>query len=617
MKTKLGDIRPSQLLYTYGVGSLLDLPNFSVLVMGLDDWDISYARVISEERLLQAVRQQLGSQIEALRHPPYDSKDDEKGFNQYNTVTAGVPVVPFPRWARCPQCSLLAPISSGLFEIQKQPFYPDRTRVVHTHCEKADRPPPVIPVRFLLACSNGHLDDFPWVEYVHKGPCNCRPIILKMFEFGVSGEASDIIVRCETCKEERRMGDAFGADAPKHLPKCRGWHPHIKRTDDKECEESVKTILLGASNSWFPVTLSALSIPQSTDRLSQLVDKNWSVLAEAVTIDVLRAFRKVGNLPDFAGYKDEEIFVRIEARRSEKPVGTSEDGKDLKLPEWSVLSGLKVISNTSDFSLRTVDVPKHFREIIARVVLVERLREVRSLIGFTRVESPGEFDEFMEISNADYSPLSRKPPVWIPTTEVFGEGLFIQFEESAIQSWRKRTPVAKREHEFFEAHKAWRFAHKLTPVEQGFRGLRYVLLHSFAHAVLRQLATDSGYAAASVRERIYSREVDLPGGPMAGLLLYTAAPDSEGTLGGLVSLGDPEKLSYHVLQALERARLCASDPLCSEHKPYDEHATLHGAACHGCLFSPETSCEHGNKYLDRSTLVKTFAVEDVAFFVSN
>lgn len=614
MKEKLGDIRPSQLLYTYGVGSLLDLPNFSVLVMGLDDWNISYARVISEERLLRAVQQQIGAQVEALRHPPYDPEDEEKGYNQDNTVTAGVPVIPFPQWARCPLCNKLAPIDSGLFELQRQPFHPDRTRLVHSHCEESDRPPAVIPVRFLLACTNGHLDDFPWVNYVHNGPCSCRPIDLRMEEYGVSGEASDIIVKCNTCNQKRRMGDAFGEDATKHLPSCRGLHPHIRHSDEKKCDAQVKTILLGASNSWFPLTLSALSIPQATDRLAQLIDKYWSTLTLASTIEVLYALRQAGTLPELSGYSDEDVFRKVAAKRAETEIVSEEESKDLKLPEWTVLAGLKPISRTLDFSLRPTDVPEEYRPFISRVALLERLREVRSLIGFTRVESPGEYDEFMEITSKDYSPLSRRPPLWVPTTEVYGEGLFIQFSEEAIQSWRRRNHVTKREHEFFEAHKAWRAAHKLTPLEQGFRGIRYVLLHSFAHALLRQLATDSGYAAASVRERIYSREPDMSGGPMAGVLLYTAAPDSEGTLGGLVSLGDPKKLGYHISQALEQVRLCASDPLCSEHRPYEEHATLHGAACHGCLFSPETSCEHGNKYLDRTTLVPTFSIEDIAFF---
>src|SRR5205814_4861266 len=101
----------------------------------------------------------------------------------------------------------------------------------------------------------------------------------------------------------------------------------------------------------------------------------------------------------------------------------------------------------------------------------------------------------------------------------------------------------------------------------------YVLLHSLSHALIRQFSIECGYGAASLQERIYARD-EAPA--MAGILIYTAAPDSEGTLGGLVSLGNPEKLAYHLDQALEQLRLCASDPLCAEHRPAAQGITLHG-----------------------------------------
>jgi hypothetical protein len=140
----------------------------------------------------------------------------------------------------------------------------------------------------------------------------------------------------------------------------------------------------------------------------------------------------------------------------------------------------------------------------------------------------------------------------------------------------------------------------------------YVLLHSFAHIFIRELALESGYSAASVRERIYAAgHGEAP--DVAGVLVYTAAPDSHGTLGGLVELGKPENLGRLIQQALERARICASDPLCAEHVPTHDRS-LHGAACHACSFVAETSCEIGNRYLDRSLLVPTLAGSELAFF---
>jgi hypothetical protein len=198
---------------------------------------------------------------------------------------------------------------------------------------------------------------------------------------------------------------------------------------------------------------------------------------------------------------------------------------------------------------------------------------------------------------------------------VRGEGIFLRFDEAVISAWCATDAAREREQEFLAAHRQWRAMRNIDPPDAGFPGIRYVLLHSFAHAFIRQLALDSGYTSASIRERIYSRDPGSEGGPIAGVLLYTAAPDSEGTLGGLVSLGEPERLGTHLDAAMEQVRICASDPLCAEHTPHE--AVLHGAACHACLFAPETSCERGNKYLDRTALVNTFGQGAGALFDRN
>jgi hypothetical protein len=204
----------------------------------------------------------------------------------------------------------------------------------------------------------------------------------------------------------------------------------------------------------------------------------------------------------------------------------------------------------------------------------------------------------------------------LPAHEVRGEGLFVQLTETAITAWlgagRRREAAAA----FFEAHRAWRQARRLDPVDAGFPGLRYVLLHSLAHVLMRELALECGYTAASIRAVDAFADADASGGPMAGVLLYTAAADSEGTLGGLVSLGEPATLARLLDQALAHASLCASDPLCAEHHPWRDGQTLHAAACHACLFVPETSCERGNHYLDRSALIPTVESGDLAFFTA-
>jgi hypothetical protein len=200
----------------------------------------------------------------------------------------------------------------------------------------------------------------------------------------------------------------------------------------------------------------------------------------------------------------------------------------------------------------------------------------------------------------------------VPASEIRGEGIFFRFSEAEIAAWLART---QRLHlEFFAAHKQWRKDRGLQPPEEFYPGLRFVLLHSFAHALIRQLSLECGYTAASLRERIYARNPGLDRPEMAGVLIYTAAPDSEGTLGGLVSLGEPGVLERHLCQAMDSMRLCSGDPLCAEHHPGKEGTSLHGASCHACLFASETSCERGNKYLDRTVLVPTVDRDGFAFF---
>ncbi|WP_443069071.1 hypothetical protein [Streptomyces sp. NBC_01278] len=81
-------------------------------------------------------------------------------------------------------------------------------------------------------------------------------------------------------------------------------------------------------------------------------------------------------------------------------------------------------------------------------------------------------------------------------------------------------------------------------------------------------------------------------------------PDAEGTLGGLVALAEPEKFSRVVRRALHDAERCSSDPLCADRLPRPPHEDfLHGAACHVCLFVSETTCERGNRFLDRRFIV--------------
>lgn len=611
-KYRVGELRPNQVLFTYGIGSIVDLPYISTIVMGLDDWENPYPAMVGEERLLQAVQAILGPQVGRLLAPPEAPESIGGPPNPFDeSALVGVPVAAFPRWMVCPRCRTLASLKSSLFQLKADVYRADKTRYVHVNCPSAGSPPPVVPARFLVACKNGHLDDFPWIRFVHgEVPCQAR---LKLRELGVTGEAADIQVLCETCNKQKRLSDAFGAEGMKNLPECNGRHPHLRSYDKEPCQEQLRTILLGASNSWFSLVLSTLAVPNAVDKLGQLVEDHWHLLGKVTSQQNIELLRGIGQLEHFSAYSDEDIWEKVEARKNDSEASDDAPLPSLKVPEWKVLSNPTVAPDARDFKVRTVSAPQGYENVIKQVVLVERLREVRALIGFTRIELPGDFTEVAEVPEEHRVPLSRKRPTWVPAAEVRGEGIFLEFREDVLNDWIERPASHKHDRTFLEAHMQWRKARHMGELKQGYPGLRYVLLHSFAHALMQQLTLECGYSAASIRERIYALSPEHDQGPMAGILLYTAAPDSEGTLGGLVSLGVPDQLGRHIDGALERARRCTSDPLCAEHAGLQD-TSLHEAACHACLFLPETSCERGNKYLDRSVLVPTVDRTKLAFF---
>lgn len=617
-RCKVGELRPSQALTTFGIGAIIDLPHLSVMVMGLEDWPLKDTMEIGEQRLLASVKEVLGPQVKALRSAPV--VPDTYQVNQFDaSALVGIPVAPFPRWMVCPYCRRLAPLGSGLFKLET-PYRTDQIRYVHANCSKPGKPPTVVPARFVVACKNGHLDDFPWREFVHGGPTNCKGG-LKLLEPSATGEAASIFVQCEgaNCGAIRPMSDAFKMDLMA-LPVCKARRPHLRDHDEAGCkmpngqDMRMEPMLQGASNSWFGITLTALAIPQASGKLKQLVEDNWTTLEKVQSEQNIELLQSISQLRDLSEYPPDEIWQAVQAKKTATPEESGEPS-DLKTPEWEVFIDPDSAEKGRDFQLRVAPPPKRYAKYFEKIVLAERLREVRALVGFTRIESPSDYDNPAAFPENQRAILSRTQPTWVPSSEIRGEGLFFHFKEDVIQKWVKKYKAL--DGVFMEAHQRWRIARKLEPPHEFYPGIRFVVLHSFAHALIRQLAVECGYTTASLRERIYSRNHGEDGPEMAGVLIYTGAPDSEGTLGGLVSLGRPETLERHLDQALDNMRLCASDPLCAEHHPYRDGTTLHAASCHACLFAPETSCERGNKYLDRAVLVPTVETgeqSELAFF---
>jgi hypothetical protein len=595
--TRIGQARPSHLITTAGVGATMDLPAMSVIVRGLDAWNPEHQDPVEEPRLLDAVRRVLGPQVRALRHAPWDTQASDDPYTR-----VGVPVTPFPRWLRCPACFRLGPMDpSGQFElVHRYGRRPDLAKYVHAQCTRqAARSIPTrracVPARFLVVCEAGHLDDFPYVEFVHNAPG--REGVCDGPQLTMSDSASTLSPRVRiscSCGAHRSIQDAAGNDGSANLPACRGRHPHLQRFTPG-CQEKLRLIVLGASNLWFAVSASALHLPQG-QTIEEQVAAHWDVLGVQPTaavaqmiiegMDALRALRS---------HPITDVWGVIEKMRGAGGPSPADEPGSLRDAEWKLLAHPTTERQDVDFRAVPTVSPSGYDNLLQQVVQVSRLREVRALYGFTRLSAPERDDPYP----AKLIPLVRTQAEWVPAVEQRGEGIFLELREEPVAAWA--SSVADTEHikALTRAYRQWASDRNIT-IQLGYPIARMTLIHTLSHMLMRQVALECGYSSASIRERIY---LGTPSAPTAGLLLSTAAADSEGTLGGLVALGEKRYLERILRQSLEGAERCSSDPLCAEHVPEYPSAVLHNAACHACLFASETSCEAGNRWLDRAVLV--------------
>lgn len=594
--TRIGSARPSQLMSFAGVGAVVDLPGMSVVVRGLDAW-AGGGQPVPEARLLAQVQRMMpGAGVGSLRHPPHDPKVVDDPY-----TALGVPVTTFPRWLRCPACQQLLPID-GVNQLELHHRWgrrPDLAKWVHLQCPRQTGTAPsrrraCLPARFLVACAKGHLDEFPYVDFVHlKAQKPCPGPQLLMSDAG-SVLGPRVTVSCTAgCGSRRNISEAAGTRGSANLPRCRGRHPHLQTFEP--CGEPLKLLVLGASNLWFNVSVSALHLPDE-DPVATAVADNWDVVSNLPPAGLAQVLAGMPALHALRELSPGELTAAIGAERARRAGATepADAQPELLQAEWELFSHPTTTKADDNFvAVPTAPPPAH-ATLLCNVVQVERLREVQASIGFVRIDAPGR----AEGQELHVAPLSVGRVGWVPAVERRGEGIFLQLDEDLVSSWCARVD----EHPDIEALRAaygrWR-DNRDQARDPSFPVARYVLVHTLSHLLLRQVALECGYSSASIRERLY---VGSPDRPTAGFLLSTAASDSEGTLGGLVALGAARFLGRLLTDALEGAQTCSSDPLCAERLPQAPSDSLYGAACHACLFVSETSCEAGNRWLHRAVL---------------
>jgi Domain of unknown function (DUF1998) len=598
----IGEVRPSQIVTTFGPGAIVDLETLSIIVASTASWSEDDSPVIREHRLERAlgVDKFLGA-----------APSEGNVFALRGTVPAFV----FPRFHHCPVCKTITELDQGdppdaIYDEREQAIVCMAPGCRGNPAQRGTRRAQMVPAPFVVACPSGHLDDFPWRSYAHRGHTDCQ-MRLKLVSRGETGTVSDLWIMCDCTRGSRSMSDAFGERATDHIGQCPRGTPWV-RPGAKEAAcltpLDVRTMQRGATNGWFPIVKSALKIGQSVDPVVSAIQScNERQVSRIDSLEKLRNYVEDGMFEPLEGIEPETIWRKLQELRGEIPP----EEQDLRWPEWCALHDLTRYSDPSqELLLEQGTVPSFVSDKIAKVILVRKLSEVRALTGFTRVDHLGGLAVDDETAAAKIMPVYPRDrrPRWLPAAEVRGEGLLIELHEPMINSWE--TAAANvRAAAMKSKHTEWERDRGRPPSE--FPGARFVLLHSLAHALIRQISLDCGYPASSVRERIYSSTV--AGRVMAGVLIYTASPDSEGSLGGLVDLGDPSRFPDLLRGALMQMTRCSSDPLCADHEP-DAHASINGSACHACQLVSETSCEAFNLFLDRNFLVPTLAHSEFSYF---
>lgn len=578
---EIGELSQSQIITTFGPGSIIDAKLDSVVSLDINYWS-SGEKDPGKRIYFNKLASYLGV----------------KYFVEPKQGKFSIPVTIFPDWHICSKCSLL-------FELSKtQSSNREIYDVKGPTCPDCGEKSKAYPSRFITMCENGHMDEFPYREYVHGGETNCTGK-LRIVSGNFTSSLNSLQIKCdsEKCKASRRMGDALNRETFKSSS-CSGRHVHKPKSRKDSCDSEIIPSLRGATNVYFSITRSALEIPPWSDPRFQVVEEkvvkinqiieDEQKMCEATNeeLDYERTLKRALVMT----YKEIELdnfsFEEYKAIYDKVVEGVTQFSEIKESEYRSILNHHTLNKNyLSSFLASDEEIPSYFKKYFSRIIRIEKVREVTALKGFARGTYPDpENDNFGSVVN-----LSGRETGWLPAIRTNGEGIFLELNRDEVNSWLTRfnsdtiSTVFDQEYKFFTEKKGWEYKSKKDVV--------YVLLHTLSHVLIRQLALYCGYSTTELKERIYYSE------NMCGLLIYTGSGDSEGTLGGLEEMGKSENFKFILLEALKNALTCSGDPSCLTSNP--GNGELNGAACHACSMVPETACETGNRLLDRRLVVPT------------
>lgn len=620
-------VRASQSVLQYGVGAMVDFRDRTLMTAAPEYWGSSVAR-IHDERL------------EKILHVDYFGKPGDKDDIKF---AEGISYVRFPEWYFCPQCRRFKPIGDWVKEYRiKNPkkAAEDPHMIQAMKCPK-DRQELVV-ARIITACKDGHIDDFPWTKWVHcqnfGGPkeiCS-KPELTITTSSSASEGLEGLTLKCHCCGASASLRGAFDPGKFDELDKktnfrynfrCAGKHPWKHRKECCKSTEYPKVLQRGSSSVYFPVTESSLVIPPYSNIVTTRIEecaayaeyKNTltSILSTpglpAETIELLRDSQTQAYAQKIAQETaiplDKVIGVLNRKNATPDDEEYSTTSVKYRAEEYEAITGETVIESEDygDFCREGVDIAKYNLPFLKSISLIHKVREVQALIGFTRLKPVDSTDD--PKSQAVIVPVKEPETKWYPAYDVRGEGIFIEFDSSIIDNWRTENQVLAERVKILNDNYKKSFIGENHPREISGK---FLLLHTISHLLIKQLSFECGYGIASLKERIYCSEA-ADGKEMAGILIYTACGDSEGTLGGLVRQGRFDTFPRIFNKAIESARTCSNDPVCSLSQGQGRDS-LNLAACYSCALIPETSCEEFNCFLDRGVAVGTFDNPNLGFF---
>lgn len=625
-----GRIRRAQLVAPFGVGAMTVLADGTgVLAAGLDHWferpGGDNEAIDEEEFRVEEWRLQRALGVEGFRLPP-DWRWNQFGAAQgLENLKLPIPFLRFPSWNFCRICRRLSQLPLSYNELPRCPY-----------CAQPGRRGPVLAqVPFVAVCDYGHLQDFPFREWVHR---STKPNCQGGLSLRGTGAASLTaqLVEC-TCKKTRNLGSITeGNPATTTRPatsfltsnlatddeyECSGVSPWHGKLTGNGCGQPLRGSMRAASNVYFALVRSAIFLP----RAGLLDPKLMEILSTAPLGGVRQMAKDFGGQPCTAAmlrahpsgrrllqpYSDPDVDQALAALDGEQ--SSADDDVQEFTEEWDEVAfrkpeyaALRLDHDSIELKVRSESDP--YSGVVGThltgIRLVERLRETRALYGFNRVnpESGASLTDRKALLRRHADPMN-----WLPAYIVNGEGLMIGLDPALLSEWEQRTDVLERIDELSRLYEAARERRSLRERQLT---ARFVLLHTFSHLIMNRLTFECGYSSAALRERLF---VD---SEMASVLIYTAAGDSEGTMGGLVRMGRPGLLEPVVDKALAEARWCSSDPICMECGEAGGQGpdSCNLAACHSCCLVPETACEEFNRFLDRGLLSGTFANPTLGYF---